>query len=124
MPTVNHFDIPVDDVIRAQNFYSKVFGWDMKKVVSMVDSNIELWMCETQDEKGIKGISGGFMKRNILPTVTNYIGVTSIDKYLPKINSSGGKITVPKTEIPGIGFFSMFFDSEKNLFGLFEEKSK
>ena len=64
------------------------------------------------------------MKRNILPTVTNYIVVTSIDKYLPKINSSGGKITVPKTEIPAIGFFAMFFDSEKNLFGLFEEKSK
>ena len=92
MPVVNHFDIPVDDVSRAQNFYSKVFGLDMKKVVSvsMVDSNIELWMCETRNEKGIKGISGGFMKRNILPTVTNYIGVTSMDKYLPKINSSGG----------------------------------
>jgi predicted enzyme related to lactoylglutathione lyase len=58
MPTVYHFDIPVDDANRAQQFYKDVFGWDMKKMTSQVDPNIELWMCETEDENGRKGITG------------------------------------------------------------------
>ncbi|MBA3285754.1 MAG: VOC family protein [Nitrosopumilus sp.] len=32
MPTVQHFDIPIDDLDRDQKFYRDVFGWDMKKV--------------------------------------------------------------------------------------------
>jgi predicted enzyme related to lactoylglutathione lyase len=56
MPTVYHFDIPVDDANRAQQFYKNVFGWDMKKVESQVEPKVELWMCETVDENGKKGI--------------------------------------------------------------------
>ncbi len=59
------------------------------------------------------------MRRKSLPTVTNYIGVLSIDEFIPKIERSGGKVTVPRSEIPNIGFFAMFKDSENNLFGLF-----
>ncbi len=33
MPTVHHFDIPIDDLDRAQKFYKDVFGWGMKKVI-------------------------------------------------------------------------------------------
>jgi predicted enzyme related to lactoylglutathione lyase len=122
MPTIYHFDIPVDDVNRAQQFYKDVFGWDMKKMTSQVDPNIELWMCETEDENGRKGITGGLMKRDKLPTVTNYISVNSIDEYISKINKSGGRVAVQRTEIPNLGFFAMFLDSENNLFGLFEKK--
>jgi predicted enzyme related to lactoylglutathione lyase len=122
MPTVYHFDIPVDDANRAQQFYKNVFGWDMKKVESQVEPKVELWMCETEDKNGKKGITGGMMKRDTLPTVTNYILVNSIDEYISKINKSGGRVTVQRTEIPNIGFYAMFLDSENNLFGLFEKR--
>lgn len=59
MPTVYHFDIPVDDTNRAQQFYKNVFGWDMKRVDSQVDSKVELWMCETEDENGKKVLREG-----------------------------------------------------------------
>ena len=121
MPTVEHFEIPADDVERAQKFYKDVFGWNMKKLNSQVDSKIELWMCETEDESGRKDITGGMMKRDSLPSVTNYILVNSIDEYTSKINHSGGKVTMHKTEIPHVGYFAMFLDSENNLFGLFEK---
>jgi uncharacterized protein len=84
MPTVYHFDIPVDDANRAQQFYKNVFGWDMKKVESQVDPKVELWMCETEDENGKKGVTGGMMKRDTLPTITNYVLVNSIDEYIFK----------------------------------------
>jgi predicted enzyme related to lactoylglutathione lyase len=122
MPTVYHFDIPVDDADRAQQFYNDVFGWKMKKVNSRVEPKVELWMCETEDENGRKGITGGMMKRGSLSTVTNYILVNSIDEYTSKINKSGGKVTLHRTEIPHVGYYAMFLDSENNLFGLFEKK--
>ena len=31
MPTIVHFEIPVDDVDRAKKFYSDLFGWKMEK---------------------------------------------------------------------------------------------
>jgi uncharacterized protein len=122
VPTIHHFDIPVDDATRAKQFYKDVFGWDMKKLESQVDPKVELWMCETEDENGRKGITGGMMKRNTLPSVTNYISVNSIDEYISKINKSGGKVTMPRTQIPNVGSFAMFLDSENNLFGLFEQR--
>jgi uncharacterized protein len=79
-------------------------------------------MCETEDENGRKGITVGMMKRNTLPSITNYISVNSIDEYISKINKSGGKVTMPRTEIPNVGSFAMFLDSENNLFGLFEQR--
>jgi uncharacterized protein len=121
MPSLYHFDIPIDNADRAKQFYKDVFGWDMKKLNSQVNSRVELWMCETEDENGRKGITGGMMKRDSLPSVTNYILVNSIDEYTSKINHSGGKVTMHKTEIPHVGYFAMFLDSENNLFGLFEK---
>lgn len=123
MPTVKHFDIPVDDVNRVQNFYYNIFGWDMKKVKTMTTANIELWLCETKNVQAKNGISRSYEK-SVLSTVTNYIEVSSIEKYTEKINLSGGKITGPRTEISSIEFFAMFLYSEANLFGLFEEGTK
>ena len=76
MPTVYHFDIPVDDANRAQQFYKNVFGWDMKKVESQVEPKVDLWMCETQDENGKTGITGGMMKRNTLPQLQTIFWLT------------------------------------------------
>jgi uncharacterized protein len=124
MLTVYHFDIPVDDANRAQQFYKNVFGfgWDMKKVESQVDPKVELWMCKREDENGKKGVTGGMMKRDTLPTITNYVLVNSIDEYISKMNTSGGRVTIQRTEIPNVGFYAMFLDSENNLFGLFEKR--
>ena len=53
-------------------------------------------------------------------TVTNYITVSSIDKYVSKLEKAGGKVIIPKTEIPNMGFYVVFLDSENNMFGLYE----
>ena len=124
MPTVEYFEVPADDVNRAQKFYKDVFGWDIKKWSNNESSDLEeYWMFETKDDKGNNGIGGGMMKR-MAPehTVTNYITVSSIDEYSSKIKESGGKVVKPKTEIPDMGFIVVFLDSENNMFGLFEPK--
>jgi len=50
----------------------------------------------------------------------NYISVESVDEYSEKIGDLGGRVILPKQEVPGIGWFALALDPEGNLFGIFE----
>ena len=81
----------------------------------------DYWYFGTKDDKGNTGIGGGMMKRQSPEhTVTNYITVSSVDKYASKLEIAGGKVIIPKTEIPNMGFYAVFLDTENNMFGLYE----
>jgi predicted enzyme related to lactoylglutathione lyase len=119
--TIIHFEIPADDVEKLRKFYGELFGWKIEKM-----SLMEYWNIETVpvDEKGMTvrpGVNGGMMKRqNPEHKPVNYIGVESIEEYVKKIEALGGKVIVPKTEIPGIGWFALALDPEGNQFGIFQ----
>ncbi len=53
--------------------------------------------------------------------LTNYVDVKSVNEYSSKIESLGDKINVPKTPVPGAGYFAVCLDTEGNNFGIFEE---
>ena len=53
---------------------------------------------------------------------TNYISVESVEEYSKKIEALGGKIVVPKMEIPGLGWWAIALDPEGNHFGILEYK--
>jgi len=121
MPTIQHFEIPADDVERAKRFYDSVFGWKMKRMNNPVHTDLDYWMFETQDTAGNPGLSGGMMKRQgTQHTITNYVTIPSIDEYVLKIEQAGGKVVIPKTPVPDMGFIVVFLDTENNMFGLFE----
>ena len=125
MPTVQHFEIPADDVERASKFYTEVFEWKMQKLANPEDPSKDYWFIDTKDENGNKGIGGGLMKRQAPEhSVTNYVTVTSVDDYASKIEEAGGKVIMPKTEIPEMGFILVFLDTENNMFGLYEALKK
>ena len=125
MPTVQHFEIPANDVERAIKFYKGVFDWSMQKLSNPEDSSKDYWFFETKDENGNKGIGGGLMKRQATEhSVTNYITVPSVDDYASRIVEAGGKVIMPKTEIPDMGFIIVFLDTENNMFGLYESIKK
>lgn len=117
-PTIVHFEIPADDVERAKKFYSTLFGWKIEKPPGEMD----YWMISTSGDSSDKSsLGGGMMKRKDpqQPNL-NYIGVPSIDEYSKKVSELGGKVVMPKTEIPGYGFFAVCMDTEKNAFALWE----
>ena len=121
MPTVQYFEIPADDMERAQKFYKQVFGWDMQKWDNKENPEQEYYMFETRDEKGNPGLRGEMMKRQSPQhPITNYITVSSVDEYTYKIEQSGGMVMMPKTNVPDMGFISVCLDSENNVFGIFE----
>lgn len=122
--TIVHFEIPADDVAKLKEFYTKLFGWKIEKM----QGPMEYWTIETVpvDDEGMlrrPGVNGGMMKRESPEhKPVNYIAVESVDLYSKKIEELGGKITAPKQEIPGIGWWAFALDLEGNLFGIFQSK--
>lgn len=120
--TIVHFEIPADDVERLRKFYRELFGWKIEKMPGPA----EYWNIETVpvDEKGTPirtGVNGGMMKRqNPEHKPVNYILVESIDEYAKKIETLGGKVVVPKMEVPGICWWALALDPEGNQFAIME----
>jgi predicted enzyme related to lactoylglutathione lyase len=116
MSRVIHFEIPTDDPERAATFYRKAFGWKIEKWPGPMD----YWMVTTGAE-GEPGINGGLMRKHA-PTVatTNTIGVESVDSAVTAVQGAGGKLIMPKTAIPTVGYFAYCQDPEGNLFGVMQ----
>ena len=117
MSTIVHFEIPADELERVKKFYAKLFNWKIEKY----PGPMEYWMITTTNEKGEKAIDGGIMKRqNPQQPITVYIDVSSIDDYVVKVENLGGKVVVPKSAVPGVGYFAVCLDTENNSFAIWE----
>ncbi len=108
-----HFEIPADDVTRAQKFYKQAFGWKISD-----PWNMGYFFVETR-KQGEDGINGGLMKRQMPgQPFMNYIAVKSIDAALVRVTRAGGKVCMPKTEIgQNMGWIAAFHDTEGNMMG-------
>jgi uncharacterized protein len=115
MSRVIHFEIPAADPERASKFYQKVFGWKFDKWAGPM----EYWMVTTGAE-GTPGINGGLMRNTNVKTTTNTVGVESVDAAIKTATGAGGKLVMPKTPIPGVGYFAYCEDTEGNLFGVMQ----
>jgi hypothetical protein len=116
MSRVIHFEIPAGDPERAATFYRKAFGWKIEKWPGPMD----YWMVTTGKE-GTPGINGGMLKRQAPTTATtNTIDVESVEGAVDAVKKAGGKLVMPKTAIPTVGYFAYLEDTEGNLFGVMQ----
>jgi predicted enzyme related to lactoylglutathione lyase len=115
MSRVVHFEIPVDDPERGVKFYQRVFDWKIDKW----DGPEDYWLVTT-GEKNEPGIDGAIMRRMPGATTINTIDVPSVDEFTKKVTEAGGKIVMPKTPVPGIGYFVYCADTEGNVFGMMQ----
>ena len=118
MPTIVHFDVASDDPERAKKFYEGLFDWKMESPPGMTD----YYLIETKDLNGEIGVRGGLGKRGEPgQRITSYIGVDSIEEYTAKVEKLGGKLIQSKMTVPGWGYLAICFDTEDNMFGLWQE---
>ncbi|UCC21320.1 MAG: VOC family protein [Promethearchaeota archaeon] len=114
---INHFEINADDPLRAKGFYENVFKWKIERW----EGPLDYWIITAGDEDE-PGINGGLQKREDKEdTISNYIGVESVDDTIKKVKKNGGKIIKPKAPIPGVGYYAVFKDTEGNKLGIMEE---
>jgi len=130
MNKVVHFEIPVDDLERARNFYQTVFGWETKDWElpgGMVYTGVRT---VPVDEKTMLptepgAINGGLVKRSLdVPSPILTLEVDSLDEYVKKVEAAGGGTVSSKGEVAGMGYYIYLEDSEGNVFGLWETIKK
>ena len=115
--TFVHFEIPAADVERAKTFYQELFGWQ----ISLAQGYEDYWFIQTGDEHDLVG---GLMKRQAPDQgPVSYVQVESVADYAAKVEEMGGKVIVPKSPVPGMGWFVHCLDSEGNAFALWEDDS-
>ncbi len=118
MPNVCYFEIPVDDMSRAQRFYQDLFQWQFEKMPSaMPEIDYHTIQTGTPTEEGLP--CGGMMKRQMPGhAMTPYVNVDSIEDYCQKVQQLGGKVLMTKTPVTGQGYFALCLDPENNPLGL------
>jgi uncharacterized protein len=122
MDKIVHFEIPADDIARAKDFYGSIFGWGLDDMEGMDYTIVRtVDVDEQQMPKEPGAINGGMMKRSSdTPSPVITINVDSVDDTLKRVEAGGGSIIRPRQEIPGMGAFAYFKDTEGNTLGLWE----
>jgi uncharacterized protein len=111
--SIIHWELMVADTESAKRFYGAVFDW------AFAPAGPEFTMITTDTPP-----AGGLLKRppGVATSALNtYFQVVDLDATLRRVVEAGGKVVVPRTEIPGgIGWFAMFLDPENIAVGLMQ----
>jgi len=118
-----HFEIHVDDMERAKQFYGEVFGWTFEDWSEYAGT--PYWGAITGDANEM-GINGALMQRRgaapapgqAMNGYTCTMGVGDYDAAEAGIMRLGGKVAVPKHALPGMAWQGYFVDTEGNVFGI------
>ncbi|MFZ2196608.1 MAG: VOC family protein [Thermodesulfovibrionales bacterium] len=120
MNPVVHFEMPYEDSERLAKFYNQAFGWQMQKLGKEMGDYVLAATTETDENRMVKkpgAINGGFFPKNPdwpaqYPSVV--IAVDDMKEAMKKVAEAGGKVLGEPMEIPGVGLYISFFDSEGN----------
>jgi predicted enzyme related to lactoylglutathione lyase len=120
MNPVVHFEMPAENKKRMSEFYSKVFGWQTQQLGPEMGEYMVVTTSEsdaTGRPKNPGSINGGFYQKTEDPISHHpsvVIGVDDINKSIQKIKASGGKVLGETMDIPGVGSYASFIDTEGN----------
>jgi uncharacterized protein len=115
MNKVVFFEIPANDLKRAQEFYKTVFGWKIQ------ESGEEFAMVTTVESEEKGAINGDLYKETEIgrhPSVV--MDVADIKEHSQKIEAAGGKV-LKRQFIEGLGHLATFEDTERNVLGIWQK---
>jgi uncharacterized protein len=113
---VCHFEIPAHDVASLRGFYNDLFGWTSEKM----EGPFDCYLINSPGEP-----KGGMTARQSPEHgPTDYVQVESIEDSLKKAQELGAYVVVPKSPVPGMGWFAVLTGPQKNLLGLWQDDPK
>jgi predicted enzyme related to lactoylglutathione lyase len=127
MNPVVHFEMPAEDRKRMAQFYTKAFGWHTEMLGPDMNDYVVVTTTESDDNgpKTPGAINGGFFPKKAdwpaqYPSVV--IAVDDIEVAMDKVSDAGGKVLGEPMEIPGIGQYVSFSDTEGNRVSMLQPK--
>ncbi|MGH6924039.1 MAG: VOC family protein [Propylenella sp.] len=121
---VVHFEMPYDDAKRVATFYKNAFGWQMQQFGQEIGNYVLATTTESADGRPTKpgAINGGFFEKKpdwpAQPSVV--ISVENIEAAMKDVGKAGGKVLGEPMDIPGIGRYVSFTDTEGNRVGMLQ----
>jgi len=119
MHSVVHFEMPYENRERMAKFYQSAFGWQTQVLGEDMGNYVVVTTTESTDAGPTKpgAINGGFYAKKPdwpmqYPSVV--IAVDDVKRAMAKVAASGGKVLGEPMEIPGVGQYVSFVDSEGN----------
>jgi len=119
MDPVVHFEMPYEDGSRMAKFYGTVFGWHTQGLGEDMGNYVLATTTETADgrPKAPGAINGGFFARKSdwpaqHPSIV--IAVDNIEESIAKVTKAGGSVLGEPMQIPGVGRYVSFIDTEGN----------
>jgi uncharacterized protein len=116
---VVHFEMPAEDRKRMALFYEKTFGWKTQMLGPDVGDYVLVTTAESDVKPGAPAgaINGGFFPKKPdwpaqYPSIV--IGVDDIESAMRRVEQEGGKVLGEPMQIPGVGRYVSFFDTEGN----------
>jgi predicted enzyme related to lactoylglutathione lyase len=111
-----HNELNTQDVGKAKAFYSKLFDWKLEDMAGGMEYTLI---------KVGEATAGGIMKHP-MPGQPSfwlaYVGVDDIKASTGKAKSLGANVIKDVTEIPNVGWFSIFMDPTGAALALFQAK--
>jgi len=126
MNPVVHFEMPAEDRKRMADFYTKVFGWQTQMMGEDMGNYVTVATTEPDENGRPKmpgAINGGFYPKttdmpNPVPSIV--IAVDDIKEASKNVTKAGGKVLGEPVNIPGVGSYVSFIDTEGNRVSLLQ----
>jgi predicted enzyme related to lactoylglutathione lyase len=126
---VVHFEMPYQDEARLTRFYQQAFGWGMQSTGPQMGDYVTAQTAETDENRMVTSpgtINGGFYPRSPdgpqHPSVV--IAVADLEAAIRNVSAAGGSMLGEPVEIPGIGYYASFTDTEGNRLSLLQPASR
>lgn len=132
MNPVVHFELPAEDTDRMSEFYTKVFGWNARKLGAEMGNYVLVQTAEPGPDGRLPGkpgqINGGLFPKtpeNQHPIIV--IAVEDMTEATRRVREAGGRVLGGQggapgepDDIPGVGLYSAIIDSEGNRIALLQ----
>jgi uncharacterized protein len=119
MCPVVHFEMPAEDRHRMAAFYQKAFGWKVQMLGPEMGDYVLVTTAESDAKPGAPAgaINGGFFPKKPdwpaqYPAVV--IAVDDIKSAMRRVADAGGRVLGEPMQIPSVGRYVAFFDTEGN----------
>jgi len=107
-----HVEIASADPERTKGFLREVFGWEFESVPGM-----PYFPFSAPNGPGGAVMPAGAERP---PGVLNYILSDDIEADLRRIGAAGGKVLLPRTEVPNLGWWALFSEPAGTILALYQ----
>jgi len=119
MNPVVHFEMPYHDHERAARFYSAAFGWQTQMLGPVMGDYL---LVTTAISDAQPGAPAGAINGGLFPFKPDWpaqypsvvIGVEDVYAAMARVTKAGGDVLGEPMEIPGVGQYVAFRDTEGN----------